>query len=231
MTVKVKRRVQEFGQEYETTIYLPEDALLTREERERADRLDEILQKKTKTINEKFDSLGIEIRRNEIKKWRWLGKEIDDLLGEVKEIQQRDIDRNLIWPAIGQYLREELRRGYEDEKRSGTKKDHYRKCWSLATLPGTKWITSWVGWDAFTDRGEQLAQSKKLLPRMEKKFSNIDPPLNSNDFKLIAKLLVKHIPTKEKKPVDIEGMTGGDLKKVVGLVYKEFTKLRSDKRS
>ena len=43
MTVKVRRRIEAMGTEFEATVYLPEDVWLTKDRREKADKLDRIL--------------------------------------------------------------------------------------------------------------------------------------------------------------------------------------------
>jgi len=228
MVVKVKRKEILLGKEYETKIYLPEDVLLTRDRRLKADRLDEILENEAAKINKEFEQIKEEIKKSNIQKWRWLGKKINFILKNISSIEKTDIDNNVIWPAIGQYLRDELKRGLDDKKRSGTKNDHYRKCWALATIPGTEWISSWVGWDAFTDRGDQLVYSKKLMPLMKQKFENISPQLSSKEYQFIAKLLIKQIPTKAKLPTNIDAMDVEDIKKIIDAVYTEFLRMRED---
>ena len=219
------------GGEEEVTQYLPESVPLTRERRERADRLDTKLKQMAGVINEEYENLPAEIKKNEFNKWKWLGDKIDRVLQKLENLDRTDVDNYAIWPAIGQYLRKELKRGFEDKKRSGTKKDHYRKCWALATMPGTGWITSWVGWDAFTDRGEQLVYSKKLMPLMEKKFLPLREKLNPKDFQYIAKLVTEKIPTQAKNPTDIDAMSETELKQIVDSVYQKFLKNKQKEKS
>jgi len=228
MTVRVRRKIQVMGREFEATIYLPEDVLLTKERREKADKLDHILKAEVGKINKEYDILNEEIRNNEIKKWRWLGEKLDYILTSIKLIEQSDIDNYHIWPAVGQHLRKELSRGLDDEKRSGSKKDHYRKCWALFITPDTEWVTSWVGWDAFTDRGEQLVYSKRLMPLLSKRFGEPNKKLESEDFKEIAKLTVKYIPTQAKTPKDIDSMPEATLIEIVESIYRDFSKARDD---
>jgi hypothetical protein len=203
--------------------FLTKRISLPKSEREQAERLDAILQDKVEVINQEYDALASKIQNSEIDKWRWLGKRINEILS-IPLILEEDKENHYIWPAIGQYLRKELSRGLRDEKRSGTKNDHYRKCWALATLPGTGWITSWIGWDAFTDRGDQLAYSGKLLPLLENRFMGISHKLTPEDFKDIAKLIVKYIPTKAQTPKDIEYLPEHKLFEIADAIYDDFIK-------
>jgi len=204
----------------EVRAFLPKD-VISKSEREQAEKLDSILRTVVEKINQEYETLDKNTKNNEIEKWRWLGGKINEIL-PLPLISEKDKANHHIWPAIGQYLRQELSRGLRDSKRSGTKNDHYRKCWALATLPGTGWITSWIGWDAFTDRGEQLAYSGKLLPLLEERFGNLGRKLTPDDFKKIAKLLVKHIPTKAQTPKDIEYLPEDKLVEIADAVYDEF---------
>lgn len=226
MTVKVRRKTQAMGAEFEATVYLPEDVLLTRDRREKADKLDRILKAEAEKINREYDTLDKRTKNSEIEKWRWLGKKLDDILRSTPLIEQSDKDNHCIWPAIGQYLRKELSRGLDDRKRSGTKNDHYRKCWALYSMPGTNWMTSWVGWDAFTDRGEQLVYSKRFMPSLEEKFSSLKGKLKPDDFKQIAKLTVRYIPTQAKTPTDIDSMPETKLLEIAEAVYQGFLKYK-----
>ena len=181
MVVKIKKKIKVMGEETEITQYAPDGIPLTRDRREKADVLDAELRKKIDVINKEYDLLNDDIKKDELKKWRWLGLKIDEILKSVKNLDQTDVDNHVIWPALGQYFREELKRGF-DARRSGTKKDHYRKCWLIATLPNLEWINSWSGWDAFIDRGEQLVMSNKILPAVKNKFSNISSK-RENDYR------------------------------------------------
>jgi hypothetical protein len=226
MTVKVRRKMEAVGVEFEATVYLPEDPPLTKERRANADKLDNILKAEANRINSEYDALEDKFKNNETEKWRWLGGKLAGILKSVELIEKTDVANHYIWPAIGQHLRKELSRGLDDKKRSGTKKDHYRKCWALHSIPSTDWITSWVGWDAFTDRGEQLVYSQRLMPLLGKKFSNLKGKLGPDDFKEIAKLTVKYIPTQAKTPKDIDSMPETTLIEIAQSIYRDFSKTK-----
>lgn len=210
------------GEDREITHYIPEDVPLTRERREKADRLDEELKKAVKEINKRYDDLKPGDKKNELNKWKWLGNEINHIFKETKNLDQIDIDNNSIWPALGQYFRKELKRGF-DARRSGTKKDHYRKCWLLATIPDLEWINSWSGWDAFIDRGEQLVMSKKIMPILKERFSGIVSRIRPKDYQKIAKKITELIPSGTTESVNIDLMEEKEIRKIVDSVYKEFT--------
>lgn len=212
------------GKECEVTVYLPEDVFLTKERRDKADKLDEVLKDEAGKINGEYETLDKKIKNNEMAKWRWLGEKLHNILESVALIEDNDKNSHYIWPAIGQHLRKELSRGIDDKKRSGTKNDHYRKCWALHVIPGTEWITNWVGWDAFTDRGDQLVYSKRLMPLLGEEFSRSKEQLKPNDFKEIAKLTVRYLPSQAKIPADIDSMPETKLIEIAEAVFREFSR-------
>lgn len=224
MVVVVRRLIKAFGKQVRAPIFYPEGSVLTEDKIKKAKKLDEILKKRVDTINHEFEKLKKQTKVNDLEKWKWLGGKVEEILKSVKSIEDKDVDKNVIWPAVSQYLRKELKRGFDDEKRSGTKNDHLRKCYLLATTPGTDWINSWVGWDAFTDRGDQLVISGKLMPVLNKKFSKIKTRLNSRDYQKIAKIIVDFIPTQAKKPADIDSMSKKKINEIVNQVYEKFYK-------
>lgn len=211
------------GEEIEATQYLPEDLPLTRERREGADLLDEELQTVVDRINKDYAQLDDSVKKDELKKWKWLGSEIDAAFKSVKNIDRSDMDKHVIWPALGQYFREELRRGF-DAKRSGTKKDHYRKCWLIATLPDTDWFNSWSGWDAFIDRGEQLVMSRKVIHALKNKLSSAN--LGPRDYQKIAKMITERLPSGTSEPIDLGAMSDEETEKVVESVIRDFKKAK-----
>ena len=223
MVVKIKKKTQVMGEEIEATQYLPDDLPLTRERREKADLLDEELRTVVGQINKNYAQLDDSIKKDESKKWKWLGSEIDATFKSVKNIYRSDIDKHVIWPALGQYFREELKRGF-DAKRSGTKKDHYRKCWLIATLPDTDWFNSWSGWDSFIDRGEQLVMSKKVIHALKNKIPNTN--LGPRDYQKIAKMITERLPSGTSEPIDLGEMNDEETEKIVGSVVETFKKTK-----
>lgn len=222
MVVKVKKKTKIMEEDIEVTQYMPDNIPLTRERRERADLLDTELRKKAENINKEYEKLDDFVKKDELKKWWWLGTKIDKVLKSLKNLDQTDVDNHAIWPALGQYFRDELKRGF-DARRSGTKKDHYRKCWLIATLPDTDWFNSWSGWDAFIDRGEQLVTSNKVIPKLKNVFPT-NVRLKPRDYQRIAKMITERIPSGTNKPADIGTMSDDEVRRVIESVYKNFIK-------
>lgn len=221
MTVKLWNKKTIRGQELLLPEYKPKNLSLTKARRMAADELDKELIIQVGIINEDYDLLPVEFKKNEYKKWKWLGGELERLFKTLEFLDKDDIRNEAVWPAIGQYLRPELKRGL-DTRRAGTRKDHYRKCWLLATLPYLDWIGSWSGWDAFVDRGDQLVLDNRLLKTLHQQFVGIHDQIKPKDYQRIAKYLAEEIPSGTKTPKELSHLTQEALNELVARVYHKF---------
>jgi hypothetical protein len=219
MAVKIAKEREVMGKRVIVTRYLPENVPLTRERRDKADLLDLEIKTVVTEINKEYESLKNAIKKDEVLKWRWLGTRLNSSIKKLKNLEQTDLDNHIIWPAFAQYMREELKRGY-DAKRSGTRKDHYRKAWLLGTLPNLEWIMSWGGWDAIVDRGEQLSQNNKLMPLLNKKFK--DKKLSTKQYQKLAKMLTEKLPSVRGQSVEIDSMDDKTLSRLVDDLYSSI---------
>jgi len=224
MAVLIRSKITIGGVEREISSYEPREILLTKQVRKRADSLDAELMTMCKRINEDFNNLANEKRKNELIKWKWLGEQLNIIKTTVKNLNQTDFDNNLFWPAVGQYLCKDLRRG-EGSKRSGTNKDHYRKCWLLAITKNIDWISTWGGWDAFVDRADQLVSTEKVMLSLNNwlNIKNISK-ISTHDCQEIAKALVKYFPSSTIKQKLIEMFTQDEVDEIVNKVCTEYFK-------
>ncbi len=225
MTIKVLKKITAMGKTFSAPQYLPQGIPPTRIEREKADNLDILLKIKISAINGEFEKKKKSLAASEIEKWRWLGGKLEGIFNEVKNIDRKDIDNNLIWFAVNRYLLPELKRD-SDQKRTGTAKDHLRKCWLLYKSKGTSWIKNWAGWDALVDRGDQLATDERLLIALENVFKKHIDKLDSRDYQKIFKLVTDRIPSGSGRK-DLELMKKGELDKIAKSIEQEW--LRSNK--
>lgn len=220
MTVIIRRKKIIDGKVVEIPQYEPSGEYLDRDRREKANCLDEEIRKLVKAVNTEYDSFR-KLKKTDYEKWYWLGLKLDHILNTVNFLDIKDIDNNCIWPAIGQYLRSELQRGYND-KRSGTNKDHFRKCWLLATLPNMEWIETWSAWDAFIDRGDQIVSSKRIIPVLGKKIFDRKIKLKAKDFQRLAKLLINNLPSKSTRIADIDSMSDFEIENIIDSALQEL---------
>ena len=219
MTVIVYRKKTVFGKEHLLPEYLPSGTIPTPQIQEEAKALDVSIKKAVTAINSKYGKKAKNFD-NKIEKWRWLGARLAVLLSSL-EHEKADIENNSIWPAISQYLHPDLTRGF-NTKRSGTTKDHLRKAWLLATLPNTDWFNTWIGWDAFVDRGEPLVQDPRILKYLKQTFPNMSSELGKDDYQRIARLLVEVLSSRKGNATNFRLLTD---KEIVEAIEKVKTKL------
>lgn len=219
MVVIIHKIVDIEGKKREIESFLPSESLLTKDVIEAAKKSNDAIKNFCDVVNSKYEFLPKEKQKNALMKWRWLGEQLDIFFNNEQLIQKSDINRNVIWPAIGQYLRNELSSGI-NTKRSGTSKDHYRKCYMLAKCSGTNWFNSWLAWDAFIDRADQLVENDFLLPALEEVFLGLN--LNVKDFQFIAKLTAELLPSTTANPAVIVAMKQPEIKEIAYAVKKRF---------
>ena len=216
MAVKVKSKQEIMGRKIDVSSYLPDGVTLTKEKREKAELLDQSIQKIVANINADYNNLRLKSKMNDFKKWQWLGKELAKAIEVLKAkglLDQTDIDNRAIWPGFGQYMDGDLSRGFET-RRAGSGKDHYRKCWLLATTPHNSWINSWAGWDAFVDRGEQLVSSRRLMPILDERLKGVK--INKTEYQNLARGIAEELPS-GAGAATISAMLDSDL---TGIIYK-----------
>jgi hypothetical protein len=196
---------------------------LTKDKRDRADTLDIELENAAVAINAAFAKLDSQTLKNDFDKWKWLGIKLDEIIQRLLKdglLDQSDIDNNAIWPGFGQFFGSELRRGM-GTRRSGDNKDHYRKCWLLATTPHTSWIRIWAGWDAFVDRGEQLVGSHKLMPLLEHRLKGVK--LSKENYQDLAREIANELPS-GARAATISAMSDNDLSRIIEKVCDRVLK-------
>ncbi len=220
MVVIIKTKKIILGKKRDISLFLPEGYPVTSDSKKAAKLLDDELKNGVKLINAKYNNLDKETKNNSLDKWRWLGKELETLRGSLKHLEQIDFDRHVFWVAVAQYFREELRAGI-DTRRAGTSKDHYRKCWLLYKSSYTNWITTWVGWDAFIDRGDQLIKEKAIMKLLSEKFGDKKQKLNSKDYQTIAKRVVQKLPS-TKGAIDSSQLSKKQLSEIINSIYEGF---------
>jgi len=225
MTIIVYRKKKIFGKEQMVPVYLPIGTVPTPQRQEAAKNLDISIKKAVTDINNEYVKKAKDLG-SQIEKWRWLGIKIAELISSLNNLEKSDIENNSIWPAISQYLHEDLMRGL-DAKRSGTAKDHLRKVWLLAVLPDTDWFNTWTGWDAFIDRGEPLVRDPRILKSLKKTFPRDLYNLGKDDYQNIARILVETLSSRKGNAVNFEMFTDAEIQKAADQVADKLKSLKN----
>ena len=196
--------------------YLPKGFLLSRADMIQAQNLDEELQVGVERINQQYHQFKRQSKMDPTTKWLWLGQQMNTLLDNLKHKTETDIETNLIWLAINQYLDDDLRKDNQPANRHFTKRS-----WLFAKGPH-KWLPNWSSWLSLTDRGEQLMANPILLKELEKKLK--DKKLTSTDYKVIAKLIAQEFPSHNAKSANLEFMDESAIKNKVNKITRSLNK-------
>ena len=230
MAVKTKKIIEFSDGQKEAIVYLPSNYILTKEEKEKADKIDKIIEEEIKKINREFQySTDSSIKKNSLLKWKWLSKRLKKLIHFLQKngLKDKDLRDNIVWIPIRQYLCEELSSG--SGKREGTHKDHYRKVYLLSKIKGLKWINSWAGWDAFADRGDAILQYPEIFSELEKRFSSVTKDLSGKDYQFIAKQLIKYTPMFGEKRKSLSSLSSDKLSLIAQKVFEDYEGYRNKK--
>lgn len=200
MAVIIRKSVKFGESEQEVKTYQPSGAI-SKEERIRANRLDEVLEKQIPAIAKEILSDPL-CKNNIVRRWLTLGNKFREIVDDRNLVLQEDVDNGLIWQAISYYLpetmlpeRSNLQKSYADKQHK--RQDHFSLCYELSKFSWeeVKWIKRWSYVHEITARPALLRDRRIFIALGEEVASLIDYPTNS-EFREIMKLLTQEFPTK-----------------------------------
>jgi len=135
--------------------YLPR-GILSKENRVRAERLDNFLKEKMPAIAREMHELGM-LDGPLVKKWHSLGVRLREFADDRSLVDPKDRDTGLLWDAIRGHCPKELLAGSQDRlgrdeeevpRREGHKYDHFHYCYEAGKLEWEEfcWIQRWTDW-------------------------------------------------------------------------------------
>ena len=199
----------------------PSGILFDNAARTRAHRLDRELATRVGGINREFAKLDADTKSEASKRWAWLGGHIDCLVRELERsdhLQREDIETNVIWLAIRQYLTEELKIG--NNKDRGTQRDYLRRCWMFSKGPH-QWLPNWSSWLRLTHRGSQLTTNEEVLRAMEKALSPHKDSLGGKDYEIISKKLAESLPSVASKKASVSFMGRQEIQVIIDDIARQ----------
>ncbi len=139
----------------------------------------------------------------------------------LKHLDDSDIYNNIIWPAINQYLDDDLKK-YSNPEIGGGAKDHLRRCYYFVQYDFHKFMPSWGAWYELTSRGDQLIQSKIFRDALRDTFGRDKDSLTVNDYVGISKLLAEQWPSNTRERVIIEHVDPEKIRRDMKKIYKKW---------
>ncbi|GMR21078.1 MAG: hypothetical protein BMS9Abin36_1677 [Gammaproteobacteria bacterium] len=201
MAVIIRKKVTIENSEVEMESYEP-PGILSKKERLRADRLDEILREHipeiARDILKKSASSGQLVQR-----WYLLGRELRKIVEDRDIVASSDIENGGIWPAIWQYLPDSLKPqglldadSYTEYKHR--RKDHLRLGYEISEYDweDIDWIRRLEDWYQIASR-PGLVRDKRILRILGRRIKDMAINVSSGQIREIAKDLVKAFPTRK----------------------------------
>lgn len=203
MAVIVRRKIIVNGKEIIMTPFLGKGKI-TKDEMEKARRLDEYLASKMNQIYEEMKERGF-LNVDALRKWHALGGRLS-FIGNKSLIDPGDINDRYIWLAIRQHCPLELLpKGTRKTdigattgaRREGKKYDHLHYCYELGKYKweDINWVGSWFNWITLME-SPGLMRDHRVIPVMKQVVKKLGRAINKNEFRSFAKSLRKFFSTK-----------------------------------
>jgi len=201
MAVIIRKNIKFGDQDILSKVFEP-SGVLSKEDRLRAERLDNLLGSR---IPEIADEVLKEVpdKVDIVRRWHTFGKKVRLIVEDQNLVLQSDIDNMLIWQAIWQYLpqtmmpeRTNIEKPYSDKQHK--RQDHLSLCYELSNFSWNEasWIRRWAFVHEITAR-PSLLRDKRIFLTLGDCISNQPAYPTIDVFREIMKNLVKGFPTKK----------------------------------
>ena len=189
--------------------------MISKDDRERADRLDEVLDTKIPEIAK--ETLARPESKNVLAKWYFFGTEITKILNDDTIVLQSDIDSGDIWLAIDQKIPED-----SNIKQATKRKDSKfvqspnREAFALAyRLAGFSWddigwLQRWTDWHDLYSR-DIFWKDKRILKALKDAITKLKPYPNRDRYRVILKAVHKELPSNH----DVDSLNEAIIKRIV----------------
>ena len=202
MAVLVRKTVNIGGSDVDLKTYQPPGSI-TKEERLRADRLDEVLSEHVPEIAAEV----LEIAPEEAGLvWRWytLGRKLREIADDRELVTRIDVESGVFWLAVWNYLPDSMRpAGSTDKKphqyaeKQHKRKDHLSLCYEISRFewPEVQWIRRWDDWHQLAFR-PGLLRDKRILLALGESISRLPEYPSRQQFRKVVMILGEAFPTR-----------------------------------
>lgn len=207
VTVIIRKKIELRGAEIEMPSYQP-PGIVSKRDRERADRLDEYLQSHfQEDLQEVLDEQAKGKKRGDLHIWHSLGRRLRTLAALSDLVAATDVDNGLLWQAVWQYLPQSLKsEGQTDcdvetfAERQRRRKDHLTLCYEIAAFDWSDvaWIDRWQDWYEIASR-PGLIRDARIVVALGQAVLQLAKYPTKDEFRGIAKKLAEAFPTKRYK--------------------------------
>lgn len=209
MAVIVRKRVTFGDRQVELEVYQPE-GLLSKEDRLRADRLDDLLKRRLPEIaTEVIETAGAS--SDVVRRWYLLGKELREVVDDRELVAGADVSDGLVWLAIWQYLPDSMKpKGAKDAtpyvKQQHKRKDHLSLCYEISGFEWShvQWIRRWDDWNQLAFR-PGLLRDQRIVLALGRRVSRLSKYPSRREFREILKMLGDAFPTRRFRDSSLLG--------------------------
>jgi hypothetical protein len=200
MAVVVRETKVIEGRSVQLKVYKPHGSL-SKEDRVRADRLDEVLAKRVPIIAQE---VGAEVSSASglVHQRYLLGRKLRKILDNRNLVRASDIAGGYVWEAIWYYLPEWLRPEGTAGDESYADKENRRKgmfslCYEISAYDWSDvgWIKRWHDWYEIASR-PGLLRDRRVLRALAARVAVLDSYPSNSEFQEIAKSLGAEFPTR-----------------------------------
>ena len=181
--------------------YQPAGAL-TKDERERADRLDLLLQSRIPEISMEAERRSKK-SKHPARRWFILGQLLREIVDNHQMVSTSDVTSGYIWDAVWQYIPDDLKPArssdatpYSEKRRR--RKDHLTLCYEIAQFKwaDVRWMKRWNDWYEIASR-PGLTRDIRVLKCLGRAISGLKEYPSGAEIREIAKTLAASFPTKQ----------------------------------
>lgn len=200
MAVIVRKKVKIADKDVEMRTYLPPGGL-SKEERLRADRLDETLSRKMPIIAKEISEMPPEEDNLVFKRYK-IGCYMREIIDDPELVSRTDVENKMVFLAIWDHLPLSLKpEGPTNAKpyseRQLRRKGYLSLCYEISQFDWSdvKWIKRWDDWYRLAFR-PGIVRDKRILKALGKAISELGTYPSARGFREIAKLLGRAFPTR-----------------------------------
>ena len=222
MIIREKRRIA--GKEIPVKVYKTSEAILTKEEREQADELDGLLQKKMTEIEDRLRKKGLlelKGRKGVLKLWFELGKQLS-FLDDSKLIHEAD--KRWLWRALYDHAPNLAPGPPNVRANERPENSHFRYCYLLAEeFPDFKFVESagdWTAWAEFLD-SPSISGEPRIIEWLATKQREYAPSAKQDWLRKLTRAIRHHFPYKGAK-TDTAIFSDMDLNKRLEEIYHQI---------
>ena len=203
MAVIVRKKVQIGESDLEMKTYLPPGGL-SKEERLRADRLDETLSKKMPIIAKEISDIAPEENNLVFRRYTF-GRHLRKIIDDPELVSRTDVENKMVFLAIWDHLPDFLRPigtagGKPSPKDPLRRKDHLMLCYEISAFDWSEveWIKRWDDWYRLAFR-PGIVRDKRIIINLGKAVRELGFYPSAKAFREIAKRLTKEFPTRRMR--------------------------------